>query len=105
MDRKFQHELIVAVANRGFAEEVMDAAKSAKAVGGTVVHARGTGIKEAEKFFGITIQPEKELILIVAPSKHRQGIMEAIATKAGLKTEAKSIVFSLPVTGVAGLRF
>ena len=63
-----RHELILTIINRGFADLVMDAAKAAGASGGTVVHARGTGVHEAEKFFGIIVQPEKELVLMLAKS-------------------------------------
>lgn len=103
MENSIKHDLIIAIANRGFSDDVMDAAKSADAKGGTVIHARGTGLKEAEKFFGITIQPEKELVMILAKTELKQGIMEAIAAGAGVQTEAKALVFSLPVNGVAGL--
>lgn len=103
MEQAFDHDLIIAIANRGFSDDVMDAARSAKATGGTVINARGLGTKEAEKFFGITIQPEKELIMIITEHKSKQCIMEAIANKAGIQTEAKAIVFSLPVNGVIGL--
>ena len=61
-------ELIITIINRGFSEDVVDAAKSAGAQGGTVLHARGTGVHEAEKFFGISIQPEKEMVLTLVPS-------------------------------------
>lgn len=103
MDQSFEHALIVAIANQGFSDEVMDAAKAAKATGGTVIHARGASVKDAEKFFGITIQPEKELILILTKNEHREEIMRAIAREKGLHTDAKAIAFSLPVNGVAGL--
>lgn len=103
MDCKFDHDLILAIVERGHSDEVMDAAKSARASGGTVLKGRGTGFKEAEKFFGITIQPEKEIVLILTPSELRPGIMEAISTKAGLQSRARTIMFSLPVNDIAGL--
>lgn len=103
MEQTFDHDLIIAIANRGFSDDVMNAARSAKAIGGTVINARGLGLKEAEKFFGITIQPEKELIMIITQHEYKQCIMEAIASKAGIQTNAKAIVFSLPVNGVIGL--
>lgn len=103
MNQSFEHALIVTIANKGFSDEVMDAAKAAKATGGTVIHARGASVKEAEKFFGITIQPEKELILILTKSEHSEEIMQAITREKGLHTDAKAIAFSLPVNSVAGL--
>lgn len=103
MECKFDNDLIVAIVERGHSDEVMDAAKSAKAAGGTVLKARGTGFKEAEKFFGITIQPEKEIVLILTTGEYRPKIMEAISTKAGLQSRARTIMFSLPVNDIAGL--
>ena len=61
MDAQRKFDLIITVVNRGFTDDVMHAAKSAGATGGTIMHARGTGIHEAERFFGVSIQPEKEL--------------------------------------------
>ena len=103
VEQVHQYDLILAISNQGYSEEVMDAAKSAKAAGGTILHARGIGLKQAEKFFGITIQPEKEMVMILAKRELRQGIMSAIAEQKGCQTEAKTVVFSLPVSGIAGL--
>lgn len=103
MDLKFNNDLIIAIVERGFSDEVMEAAKTAKATGGTILKGRGTGFKEAEKFFGITIQPEKEVVLILTSSDYRPGIMEAISRKPGLQAKARTIMFSLPVNDVAGL--
>lgn len=98
-----QYELIIAIVNNGFADQVMDAARPAGARGGTVLHARGAGIKEAEKFFGITIQPEKEMVFVLAHQEERKAIMEAISHETGIATEAHGIVFSLPTSDVMGV--
>ena len=82
----------------------MDAARKVHAAGGTVIHAKGTGTKEAEKFLGVTLVPEKEMLFIVVKSSQKNEIMRAIMDKAGLESKAKSIVFSLPVTDTAGMR-
>lgn len=103
MEQMNNHDLIIAVTNRGYSDDVMEAAKSANASGGTVIHARGIGLKEAEKFFGVSIHPEKEVVLILTLSKFRAGIMGAICSKTGFQTEARTMAFSLPVNGVAGL--
>jgi len=103
MEERREHDLVVVVANRGFADVIMETAKGAGATGGTVVHARGTGAKEMEKFFGVAILPEKDLILIVTKSESRCSIMEAIVAEAGPQTDARAITFSLPVTGVVGM--
>jgi len=99
-----KYELLIVIANLGYSDLIMDAAREVHAAGGTVIHAKGTGIQAAEKFLGVTLVAEKELVLIVVKSKMKNDIMRAIMDKAGLDTDAKSIVFSLPVTGTAGMR-
>ncbi len=98
------HELVIVIANQGNIELIMDAARGAGAYGGTVIHARGTGMEQAEKFLGVSIAAEKEMIFIVTKKEQKNSIMKAIMEKAGMESSAKSIVFSLPVTDTAGLR-
>lgn len=100
---EFQHECIVCIVNAGFSDAVMDAAKEFGARGGTVVHARGTASQEAEKFFQITIQPDKEMVLILVPADIKDDILHALYRAVGLKTPGQGIAFSLPVDGVVGL--
>lgn len=97
-----EFELVITIVNRGFADEVMDAAREAGATGGTVLYARGTGTHEAEKFFGITIQPEKEVVLVLANREQRNPIMKSICKDVGLNSAGHGISFSLPVDEVVG---
>ena len=99
-----KYELLVAIANQGYMEQVMDAARKVHAAGGTVLHAKGTGGAHAEKFLGVSLVPEKEMVFIVAKTEHKKAIMESIMKEAGIQTDAKTIVFSLPVTDTAGMR-
>lgn len=98
------NELIVVIAQQGYTDMIMDAAREAGAYGGTVIHAKGTGQEFAEKFMGVSLAAEKEIVLIVAKTEQKNAIMKSVMEKAGLDTKAKSIVFSLPVTDTAGLR-
>ncbi len=98
------YELIVAIADQENLEMVMDAARGAGAYGGTVIHAKGTGMEYAEKYLGVTIASEKSMIFIVTKKDQKNSIMKAIMEQAGMQTPAKTIVFSLPVTDTAGLR-
>ena len=102
--KETKYELLVAVANQGYTEMIMDAAREARATGGTVIHAKGTGIEKAEKFLGVSLAAEKEMIFMVVRKENKNAIMSAIMQKAGMGTKAKTIVFSLPVTDVAGMR-
>lgn len=98
------HELIVVIAEQGYTELIMNAARTAGAYGGTVIHAKGTGKEAAEKFMGVSLAAEKEILYIVTKKEQKNSIMQAIMKDAGLDSKAKSIAFSLPVTDTAGLR-
>lgn len=96
--------LIVVIAPKGYTEPVMDAARSAGAGGGTIIHAKGVGEKNATPFFGMSIASEQELIYIVAKQKDEKAIMRAIMEKTSSKQSHAAAVFSLPVNHVIGLR-
>ena len=94
--------LIVAVANEGRTDTVMNAARAAGAAGGTVIHGKGTASEEAAHFFNISIASEKEMIFIVSKKEQKTQIMRSVLEKAGPGTEAGAVLFSLPVTSVEG---
>lgn len=99
-----KYELLIAITNQGYTELVMNAARNQKAGGGTVIHAKGTGMEGAEKFLGVSLASEKEMVFIVVRREYKNQIMQAIMEEAGMNSKAKSIVFSLPVTSTAGMR-
>ena len=69
-----------------------------------MIHAKGTGMESADKFLGVTLASEKEIIFIVVKKEQKNAIMRAVMDEAGLSTKAKSVAFSLPVTETAGMR-
>ena len=104
-DPHMQHtELIVVICEKGHTDLVMDAARDAGARGGTVTRAKGTGSQYNDKFFGLSIAEEKEVLYIVSTTENKPAIMKEIMAKAGGSTAAHAVVFSLPVTDTAGLR-
>ena len=98
------YELLVVIANQGYTDVIMDAARKANATGGTVIHAKGTGMETAEKFLGVSLAAEKEIILIVTRKKQKNAIMKAMMEQTGIASKEKTIIFSLPVTSTVGLR-
>lgn len=99
----FPYDLLVAITERGFVEHVMDAARTAGARGGTIIHAKGTGTEFTAKFFGVSIASEKDVALIVVNHKDKDEIMRTIMEKAGIRSEAHTALISLPVETVVGL--
>lgn len=97
------YELILAIVNKGTTDLVMTAANHAGATGGTVSVARGTGNPDLAKFYGVVIQPEKEMVFIVVDRKIKDQVMKQIYEEAGLSTKGRGIIISLPITATAGL--
>ena len=100
---EFKHEAIFCIVNSGYSEMVMDAAKKLGARGGTVINALGTASKDAESFFHITITPEKEIVMILVPTKIKDAVLHALYKEVGLETAGQGIAFSVPVEDVVGL--
>ena len=101
--KKFEHEVIFCIVNAGFSEAVMDAARQFGARGGTVLRARGTANPESELLFGISVQPEKEMVMILVESGLKDDILHALYREVGLNTPGQGIAFALPVDSVVGL--
>ena len=98
-----EYVVILCIINNGFSETAMEAAKKQGARGGTVIHGRGTASKEAEKFFNISIQPEKEIVMILAKKEIKDAILKDLYNAVGTSTPAQGIAFALPVDDVIGV--
>ncbi len=103
MNQENKFEVIFCIVNHGFTDVVMEAAKKNGARGGTIMNARGTATEETEKFYGIAITPEKEIVMIIVEHEKKDSIMKAIYDEAGLSSLGQGIVFSLPISHVAGM--
>ena len=97
------HEVIFAIVNAGFAEDVMDVAREQGVRGGTILNARGVANQEAAAFFGIAFHAEKEILMMVVETDIRDDVLNAIYKQMGMAKKAKGIAFALPVSDVAGL--
>ncbi|MFA6860139.1 MAG: P-II family nitrogen regulator [Clostridia bacterium] len=103
MAKKYAFDLIVSVVNDGFSDYVVETARNAGASGATIIKGRGTSIHETDKFLGISIQPEKELILVLVKKEDRNRIMTEICASAHLNEQGKGLCFSLPVSNMQGI--
>ncbi|MDR3122618.1 MAG: hypothetical protein LBU16_02430 [Treponema sp.] len=100
---EIKFDLIISVVNQGYSDEFMAVAREAGAGGGTVVNARGIAHQGPVKFFGISVQDEKEIIAILSTRERKAPIMQAVCQAFGISSQAEGIIFSLPVDSVAGL--
>lgn len=100
---EYKYEVILCIVNDGYTDAVMEAARNFGARGGTVIHARGTANPEAEQKFNITVQPEKEIVMILVEREVKDDILHALYKAVGLQTAGQGIAFCLPVDDVVGL--
>ena len=98
-----EYTMIAAIVNQGFSGEVMKAARTAGAVGGSVLHSRGIGASDEVNSWGFNLQDEKEIVIIVTEKESKLAIMQAIGENCGLKSDAKGIVVAIPVEDALGL--
>ena len=98
-----KYEMIVCIVNAGFAVEAMETARKAGAKGGTIIRARGTANPEAEEFYNIQIQPDKEMLWLIVPKDIKDDVMHKLYQEHGLDSPSKGIAFSLPLSHVIGL--
>ncbi len=105
MENSIKTDMVMVIVNKGFSDEVMDVARAHGATGGTILSGKGTGGEKAQKFFAMSLQEEKEVVMILVKEEIRADVMRAIATEFGLDSPGRGIVFSLPVEETIGLNF
>ena len=97
------NDLVFAVINHGYSDDFMTVAREAGATGGTVISARGLAHEGPVKFFGVSVQDEKEIVIILTSREKKLAIMQAVSLSYGITTKAEGLIFSLPVDSVMGL--
>jgi nitrogen regulatory protein PII len=102
-EKKSDYEVVMVIVNDGYTDLVMDAARKAGAKGGTIITARGTGNKDIEKFFGVVITPEKQVVVILVPKKIKDEVIGAVYKEVGINTKGQGIAFSMPASDVVGI--
>ena len=101
--KKIEFHMVFCIVNAGYSQVVMDAARSAGARGGTVIHGRGTANPDAEEKFHIVVHPDKEIVMILVSSEIRDEVLREVNAAAGLDTAGQGIAYSMPVDRVIGI--
>lgn len=94
--QEIKRKLITLIINKGYAEDAMAAARAAGASGGTVINARGTAREGDAKFFGVTIVPEKEMLLLIVDNEKADAVFEAVRNLPCLAAPGSGIMYSSP---------
>ncbi|MBR6089344.1 MAG: hypothetical protein IKP86_05375 [Anaerolineaceae bacterium] len=97
MINEFDHSLLLIAVKQGYSEVVMQTARKAGAIGGTVIRSRMIGAEQFEENYGIRIDPEKEIIAILAPNSLRDGILDSVNAEHGVRKPAQAVLCALPV--------
>ena len=58
----------------------------------------------AEEFFGVTIQPDKEIVLMLVPADIKDAVLTTVYKESGLSQEGQGIAFSVPVERTTTIR-
>lgn len=102
--KKALADVVFCIVNRGFTDLVMVAARKVGVTGGTVLHARGTGNTKFKNFYGISVTPEKEIVMMIVKSDLTEKVLLAVNEAAGLDSPGQGIAFALPVSDYVGTR-
>lgn len=97
------YQLIYTIVNRGKAEEVIEAAQAAGSKGGTIINARGSGVNETFKLFNMDVEPEKEIVMIVAKEDIASGIVASIREKLDIDKPGHGIIFVQNINSAYGI--
>lgn len=96
-------KLILSSVKPGITDDIVDAAKAAGATGATIIPARGTGIREAKSFFGLSLEAQTDIIMFLVEEHCVEGILAAIQKAGEFHKPGTGIAFVLPVEHVVGL--
>lgn len=94
---------ITVIVDRGMSEDVIDIARKAGVQGGTILHGRGVGAEIATKLFGVEIEPEKELVIMLTPKDLVDKVVRALSDGLHLHKPGKGVLFIEPILDARGL--
>lgn len=96
-------KVILASVKTDLSDIVVDAGKAAGATGATIISARGTGIREAKTFFGLSLEAQTDIIMFLIEESLVQPILDAVGKAGKFDQPGTGIAFVLPVDQVIGL--
>ncbi len=93
-----QHDCIMVVVNRGFAEKVVEVARQSGATGATIIHGRGTDADHQVllPILHVELQPEKEIILLITGIRVSASIANSLLCDRQLDQDGEIAVFISP---------
>ncbi len=98
-----QFKVILASVKSGLSDAIVDAAKNAGATGATIILGRGTGVREAKTFFGLSLEAQTDIIMFLVEEHFVNAILDAVGTAGEFHKPGTGIAFVMPVDQVIGL--
>ena len=98
-----QFKLIMTFVKPSITDNVVDAMKKAGATGATIIPARGTGMREAKSFFGLSIEKQTDIVVFLVEEHVVENLMKVIRLAGKFDEPGTGIAFVLPIEHVAGL--
>jgi len=98
-----QFKIILASVKTDITDKIVDAAKKSGATGATIIPARGTGIREAKTFFGLSLEAQSDIIMFLLEESLVVKVLKTIGTVGQFDKPGTGIAFVLPVDQVIGL--
>ena len=98
-----EYEALYVIVNKENADKVIEISQAKGAKGATVVHGRGSGIQKKSVFLNMTIEPEKDIVIMLIKKEISEDVKSAIYESMKLDENSQGILFSLPVSDVRRL--
>ncbi|MBE6700878.1 MAG: transcriptional regulator [Ruminococcaceae bacterium] len=97
------YSAILTSVTNGYSEDVIEAARTAGAMGGTIIKGVREGTSETAEQLGISLMDEQDFVLILVQKDKKKEIMSAINDKCGMNTDAHGVVMSFSLDEVFGI--
>ena len=98
-----EFKMVMSIVKRGFETEVLEAAKAVGHYGAFIMQAKGVS-KIQRKFLGFSIDPENTVVMMLVKKELVVPVMKSIYSSVDFTSEARGMVFALPVSQVVGMR-
>ena len=98
-------KLIVAMVSDDETDLVLETAREAGATGSTVItNGRGEGLKRAKTFFGLDLESQRDLILLLVEGHLSRTILEQIAEAGEFEKPGAGVAFQIDIEDAVGLQ-
>lgn len=98
------YQVVFAALKPDVVDAVIDAAKECGISGATIVPGRGTGLREAKTFLGLTLEAHTDVVFFLTETELVEPVIAAIEKAGRLDEHGTGVVFTLPVDRVAGIK-